>query len=143
MSVHHYRHNVALLILRIIVGFAFIMHGGQKFVSFFTLEGFNPFITFVSALGVPSFLAYLVPVAELVGGIMIFLGFATELGALMIVPVMIGAVFLVHWKNGYFLPNGFEYALNLLFGCIALIIGGPGALALWNPFRHHKKTTIQ
>jgi putative oxidoreductase len=143
MSILHYRHGIAMFILRIIIGTAFIMHGGQKLISFFTLEGFTPFVTFISALGLPPFLAYLVPFAEFFGGVMVLLGFATELGALMIIPVMVGAVFLVHWKNGYFLPNGFEYALNLLLGSIALIIGGPGILALWNPFSRPKKTVIQ
>lgn len=129
-----YRHNLAMLIIRIMLGIAFIMHGGQKMLMFLTPQGFTPFVTLLNALGVPSLLAYCVPFCEFFGGIMVLLGFATELGALLIAPVMAGAIIFVHWKGGYFLPNGFEYAFALLLASLALICGGPGCWALWNPF---------
>ena len=66
-------------------------------------------------------------------GLLVLLGIATELGALLIVPVMLVAVLKVHFGNGYFLPSGAEYSLNLLLICIALILGGPGKQALWDP----------
>ena len=71
---------------------------------------------------------------------MLLSGIASEIGALMAVGVMIGAVFVVHWPHGYFAQNGgFEYPLNLIIFSLAIIIGGPGVYALWNPFKHCRK----
>ena len=46
---------------------------------------------------------------------------------------MLGAIFLVHIKNGFFITQtklGYEFALTLLAATIALAISGPGAAAL-------------
>jgi len=36
----------------------------------------------------------------------------------------------VHFKNGFFLPTGYEYAFTLLFVMIAIAVGGPGEYAI-------------
>ena len=74
---------------------------------------------------------------------MVLLGIAAEVGALLIVPVMLVALIRVHWAAGYFLPKGFEYALNQLCLCLAVILGGPGWMALWNPFSRWRKGEIR
>ena len=43
---------------------------------------------------------------------------------------MLGAIMLVHMKNGFFLPNGAEFALAMLGSTVALALAGPGALAV-------------
>ena len=40
------------------------------------------------------------------------------------------AIVLVHFKNGFFLPTGYEYAFTLLFVMIAIAVGGPGEYAI-------------
>lgn len=128
--------DCALLIVRLTLGSIFIAHGGQKVLGLFGGPGLEGFVAWIGTFGVPSWLAYLAAYAEFIGGCMIFFGLAVELGALLTIPVMIGAVALVHVHNGYFMQNGgFEYPLNLIFLALAVIMGGPGHWALWDPFK--------
>lgn len=119
----------AILILRLTLGFTFILHGGDKLLNL------NKFLDFIVPLGVNKYMAYLAVFAEFIGGILMFIGFLTEIGALLVIPVMIGAIFVVHGTSKYFIHNqGFEYPFVLILLLIALIISGPGKFALWDPF---------
>ena len=40
------------------------------------------------------------------------------------------AMIVVHLPNGFFLPNGIEFVFALLAADLALIVGGPGELAV-------------
>jgi len=40
------------------------------------------------------------------------------------------AILVVHLKNGFMKPGGFEHPLTLLAACIALVMLGPGSLSL-------------
>jgi putative oxidoreductase len=125
----------SLFLLRVLLGTTFILHGSQKLFGLFGGPGLVGFSGYVAKqMGLPPFLGYLASVCEFVGGWLVLLGLGTEVGALMIACVMLMAIFLVHWPAGYFLPKGFEYALNLLLVSLALIIGGAGRGALWDPF---------
>ena len=68
--------------------------------------------------------------AELVGGGLVLVGFATRIGALLLGIVMSVAFYFVHLPNGFFLKDpgtdGVEYVLALLCCCIALLIEGGG-----------------
>ena len=129
-------HAWAMLVLRLVLGSIFIAHGGQKVLGLFGGPGLEGFVAWASTIGLPVWLAYMAACAEFIGGILMFLGIAVELGALLTIPVMVGAVVLVHWHNGYFFQyGGFEYPLNLIFLALAVIIGGPGVGVLWDPFK--------
>lgn len=126
--------NTALAVVRVTLGSLFFAHGAQKVLGWFGGPGLAGFVQWTSSMGVPEVIGYLAAFAEFIGGIMLLLGIAAEVGAFLTIPVMLGAVFVVHWNNGYFGQNGgFEYPLNLIFFALAIIIGGPGAWALWNP----------
>ncbi len=104
----------ALTITRVMLGIVFIAHGSQKVLGAFGGPGLTGFVAWTSKLGIPFYLGYLAAFGEFVGGILLLLGVYTELGALMVMPVMLGAVLLVHWANGFFIQNnGFEYPLSL------------------------------
>lgn len=125
----------SLCLLRLILGTIFIAHGSQKVFGLFGGPGLEQFVAWTTSLGVPPLLGYLAAFAEFGGGVFMFFGIATELGALLTIPVMIGAVFLVHWEHGYFIQHGgFEYPFNLILFALAIIIGGPGMGAIWDPF---------
>lgn len=129
-------HGWALLLLRVTLGSIFIAHGGQKVLGLFGGPGLDGFVAWIAPFGVSPWLAYLAAYAEFIGGFMMLFGIAAELGALLTIPVMIGAVWLIHWPHGYFMQNsGFEYPLNLILFALVVIIGGPGKHALWNPFK--------
>jgi putative oxidoreductase len=128
--------DIALLLVRIVVGSTFVMHGLQKVFGFFGGSGLAGFTNWLSTLGIPIWLGTIAAYVELLGGISVLLGIIPELGALGLACMMIGAIYLVHGDKGYFgQNNGFEYPLNLLLLCLAIIIGGAGRFCLWSLFK--------
>jgi len=125
--------RLAVLILRLFLGFAFMMHGSQKLLGAFGGGGVAGVAAMLSKLGVePShILAWVLSITEFVGGVCVFLGFLTRFWAAGLVIDMAVAVFMVHLANGFFASkNGFE--LPLAFGVMALVIllTGPGSLSV-------------
>lgn len=125
----------ALFIIRLALGATFFLHGSQKVFGWFGGPGLEGFVNWAGTFGIPSTLAYLAAFAEFIGGCLMFAGIATEVGAILSIGVMLGAIFLIHWPK-YFVQNGgFEYPLMLIIFSIALIIGGPGKYVIWDPFK--------
>jgi putative oxidoreductase len=131
-----------LLVLRIVLGITFVLHGSQKLIGAFGGPGLGRFTESVGQLGLPGppeLWAYLAVASELGGGMAVLLGVLTEFGAAAIGAVMIVAIWKVHGQNGFFLSQqGYEYNLMILAVCAALILAGPGWLALWDPFRYRR-----
>jgi putative oxidoreductase len=127
-------HNpqLAMFIIRMTVGSVFVLHGGQKLFGWFAGEGFASSLQWLLSLGVPTWLGTLGVISEFIAGLFVLLGVATELGAFVLIVDMLFGIYLIHWSHGYFIQNnGFEYPLNLIFLCVALIVGGPGSFSLW------------
>ena len=122
------RIDVGLAVIRVIVGLVFIAHGCQKLF----MMGLGPVTAGFTQMGIPlpAITAPLVVFVELLGGIALVLGLLTRLAALGLAIDMVGAILLVHLKNGFFLPTGFEFPLLLLVICIAIMIAGPGRFAI-------------
>jgi len=119
---------LGLTILRIVVGVVFIAHGSQKLFVF----GIHGVVGGFTQMGVPlpSITAPLVAIIEFVGGIALVLGLFTRVFAILLAIDMLGAIVLVHFRGGFFLPNGFEFALTLLAANTALAVSGPGDYAI-------------
>ena len=117
--------------LRLALGLIFIGHGSQKVFGVWGGKGLNEFMAGVPPLGLRPAWLWMGAAAfsELVGGILVLLGFLTRLGALMIIPVMLVAILGVHW-GGFFLPKGIEYAFALLCVALALVVAGGGRLSV-------------
>ena len=101
--------TIAPLFLRLGLGVIFIYHGYGKVFGAETSLGsaWNPEL--------PQILQILVSWGELLGGAAILLGFLTELAALGIIVIMVGAIVTVHGKNGFGMMNGgFEYNFALI-----------------------------
>jgi putative oxidoreductase len=129
-----------LFVIRLLVGITFLLHGSQKLFGLFGGSGIEPFAAYVHSLGFPMIAGYIAAWCEFIGGILITAGIATEIGAALIVPLMIVAIFWVHRSHGYFIQNnGYEYALTLLVLLLCLLASGPGAYALWDPFKGKKQ----
>ncbi|MEW5740656.1 MAG: DoxX family membrane protein [Myxococcota bacterium] len=81
-----------------------------------------------SAWEVPGALAvsHLVGFAHVAGGALLALGLVTRLAAAVQVPVLLGAVFIVHLRAGFFGPNpSLEFSLLVLFLlCLCVVHGG-------------------
>ena len=131
-----------LLVLRLVLGGSFVLHGAQKLFGAFGGHGFEGFAQSVAKLGLPgppAFWAYLAAGSEFFGGLAVLLGVLTEFGAAAIAFTMIVAIWKVTGKNGFSITQqGYEYNLLILAVCAALILAGPGWLALWDPFRFRR-----
>lgn len=69
--------------------------------------------------------------SELVGGILVGLGFLTRIAAFFIACVMITAIIGVHLPGGFFAGNrGYEYPMSLLGIALALLIAGGGQASI-------------
>jgi len=115
----------ALLLLRVVLGVVFIIHGYDKIFGAAGVAGFSGFLI---KLGVwqPIFFAWVVSLVEFAGGIGILLGILTRPLALLAAIDMVFAFYLT--KKG--LPKGdLDFAL---FGiAAALALSGSGRYALW------------
>ncbi len=122
------RVQLALFILRVVIGIVFLIHGGQKLFVF----GFGNVIGFFGKMGIPlpAVSAVVVTIVEFFGGLALVLGVVTRLAALLIACDMLGAIFLVHLKNGFFAPQGFEYPLTILAAAVCLALAGAGAYSI-------------
>ncbi|HUZ50567.1 MAG TPA: DoxX family protein [Candidatus Dormibacteraeota bacterium] len=125
--------DVALLLVRIIVGLYFAAHGSQKLLGWFGGPGLVNAGGFFEQLGFRPGrpFALLASVGELAAGLLIFLGLGGALGPVLLVMVMLVAIFSVHVPKGWFAQNG-GVEMNLLYiaGGLALAFGGYGAYSL-------------
>ena len=120
--------SVGIAIVRVVTGVIMLAHGAQKLFQF----GIAGITQGFAGMGVPmpSIVAPLVAVLEFGGGIALILGVLTRLVSLGLAIEMIGALFIVHFANGFFLPNGYEFVLILLAATTALVIAGAGAFSI-------------
>lgn len=78
-----------------------------------------------------SGVAVYVMAAHLIGGALLLVGLYTRLAALVQLPVLIGAVFLVHWQGGLLSANqSFEFSALVLFLLILVFVFGSGQWSL-------------
>ena len=113
-----------LLVLRLVVGFTFVMHGGQKYFR----EGFPVVTSDMAKAGIPypQLAGVVVTFVELVGGAALMVGLATRYAALLIAIEMGVAIWRIHWSYGFFAPRGVELPLALGAAALALALLGPG-----------------
>jgi putative oxidoreductase len=72
-----------------------------------------------------------VGLAQLGGGLAMLTGALMRVGAVCIIIVMLGAIFMVHLPHGFNVAqNGLEYALTQLLVAFALLMVGPGNYSL-------------
>jgi putative oxidoreductase len=109
----------------------FAYHGWQKFDG--GLEGFSGFVESLN-VPLPDIVGPAVALLELVGGIMLVVGLLTRVVALLLALEMIGTTLLVKIDVGLIAPMGggagAEIDVALWAGMVALVILGPGILAL-------------
>lgn len=131
----------ALTVVRLILGFIFFMHGGQKVLGWFGGGGLAATVQGMAQMGIPAALVYFIAFGEFLGGIGLIVGALTRVAAGGIAIIMAGAISTVHFKNGFFMDNhGFEYPLALLAMAISIVMGGPGRCAIDNLLCRKKDT---
>ena len=129
---------LSLTIIRIGVGAVLLPHGFQKLLGWFGGFGWGPTIGFFShSLHIPAFLTVLVILGESLGSVAMLMGFMTRFVATGYILIMLGAIDLVHWQNGFFMNwfgkqagEGFEYHLLVIAMAASLLVGGGGKWSL-------------
>jgi len=107
--------------LRLSLAATFIYHGVGKF----PIEG--------PMMGMPVAVVWLVALGEVVAGLALIAGafgkdILTRLGGLIVIVVMIGAIVLVHAKNGFnVMAGGMEFQLLMLVSGLYLAAKGNDA----------------
>ena len=118
------------------IGFAgvFLFHGIGKVMAF---GGFS------QMMGLPTPVAALVTLAEVAAGVGIIVGaftndLITRLAGLAVVPVLLGAIFMVHWGRWNFTPaegfpmGGMEFQVVLLLMALFFLVMGNAGLSRTN-----------
>ena len=118
--------DVAMLVLRLVLGAIFIGHGMMKFGSFQQ-----------PAAGM-NIVMMILAVAEPLGGIALIAGVLTRWAALGLSIVMLGAIFLKQFSwGGAFMggPMAWELDAAILGGLLVLLTHGAGRLSLDSTMR--------
>lgn len=124
--------DLALLMLRVVVGLLVASHGAQKLFGTFGGPGLHGASGFLHAQGFrPARLwAFMGSASEFVGGLLFALGLLNPLGSIGIAAAMLVAITKIHWPKVWVSQGGFEYALVMLTAAVAVGIAGPGAFSL-------------
>jgi putative oxidoreductase len=124
-------HNItsvdwALLVVRLAAAIIFSAHGAQKLFGAFGGPGLDAIVGMLGPIG------YLVSIGEFFGGLGLAFGFLSRFSAASLIVIMMGAIVKVHAQHGFFLGEklGFEFNLALIGLLAAVLIAGPGRVAI-------------
>lgn len=121
--------DIGKLILRLTLGILVLLHGINKIT-----KGVGGIERMLQGNGLPDFLAYGAYFGEVLGPILLLVGWHARIGAGLIVINMLFAIGLAHQQDLLILGRTGGWALELqgmfLFTALALVLLGPGRLSL-------------
>lgn len=126
--------DLGLLLLRLVIGGIFLVHGLQKLVGIWNGPGLDGFRSLLESTGYEqaNLLAIAGAVGETAGGALLILGLATPFAGAAVLSVIINAwCFKQAAEPGlqFFAPDGVEYETVLGVAAAAIILTGPGKIA--------------
>src|SRR5919108_984952 len=125
--------DLALLVMRVVVGLLFVGHGAQKLFGVLCGPGLSGTADHFDAIGLrPGQVhARVAGTAETAAGALLVLGLLTPAGAALVIAVMVAAILTVGLRNGIWITNaGCEYELVMAAATFALAGAGPGRWSL-------------
>ena len=125
----HQLTSIATFALRVALGVMFLAHSAILKFYVFSLPATAQFF---ESIGLPGWSAYVVFAMEVVGGTMLVLGIQARWVAIVLLPILVGAVW-THAGNGWVFSydnGGWEYPLYLSVLAVVQFMLGDGAYAL-------------
>jgi putative oxidoreductase len=122
-----------ILFLRLILGLTMAGHGAQKLFGWFNGPGPQGVGGFMGSLRfrTPFFIGLVLGTSEFAGGTLLAAGLFTPFAALLVTVVMLSAIALVHWTNGFWNGNnGLEFPLLVWAGAVSLAATGGARFSL-------------
>ena len=119
---------VALLVIRLTLGTIMTVHGYHK-----VFGGLQHFAHIVGGMGLPVWLGYISAFTELLGGLLLIVGFFTRPAAAAVCINLCVAIWKVHLHNGLMgSPDrpGFEFPLAAATLAFVLIFFGAGPISI-------------
>jgi putative oxidoreductase len=121
--------DLGRLLLRITLGVCILFHGIAKIQG-----GVDGIAQGLTALGLPGFIAYGVYLGEIVGPLLLIVGWFSRLGAGLIAINMVFAIAIAHRADVFKISEHGGWAIELqaiyLMAAIALVLLGPGRFAI-------------
>jgi putative oxidoreductase len=129
--------NAGMLIVRLTLGVVMFPHGAQKLLGWFGGGGFAATLKGMTGMGLPAAVVILVIAVEFLGSLSLIFGFLGRASALGYIGLMLGAIFMVHLPNGFFMNwmgqqkgEGIEYHILVLGIALAILVKGSGSLSI-------------
>lgn len=123
--------DLGKLVLRLVLGLTVLLHGVAKITG--GVDGIEGMLT---GVGLPALLAWGAYAGEVLGPVLVLLGFHARIGAALIAINMLFALALAHLPQVLLLNQQGGWAIELqamfLFTAVALILTGPGRIAINN-----------
>lgn len=117
-------HDLALALTRVYLGLGLVAKGAfflghTEWLHQMTVAHHTPMASLV--------LAHYIALAHIGGGALLAVGLLTRVAALVQLPILLGAVFYVHWADGLFSGGqGIEFAGLVLFMLLVFTVFGGG-----------------
>lgn len=125
--------DLGILIVRLAVGLTFAAHGAQKVLGWWGGPSFAGWTGAMTRMGLrpAPWWAAISSGVELLGALLLALGFLTPFASALVVAQSIYIVVRAHLPRGFWNKNGgIEFPLQLLAGSLLVVASGPGAIAI-------------
>ena len=128
-AIQFQKNDIGRLILRLTIGGLMLFHGLHK--VFYGTDQVNQIL---NSVGIPAFFSFGVFIGEVLGPIMLIIGYKVRLGAFFVAINMLIAILLVHSSQLDELNQGGGWMLELnalyLLGALAIMFLGSGHLSV-------------
>lgn len=114
---------LAVLLLRLGLGFIFLMHGYPK------LQHLQQTVANMPKMGFPTWVGYIAAILETFGGFLLIVGFLTRIVGLLFAIEMVLVIWRVHFHS-FMQINDYQFPLAMCVGSFALAAIGAGLLSL-------------
>jgi uncharacterized membrane protein YphA (DoxX/SURF4 family) len=123
----HRAHAIGLDVVRLYLGGALVVRGALFVVR---PELLSEYLVRSGDWAWPFLLTHYVVLSHLGGGLLLLAGLATRFAALVQIPILLGAVFLVHFQDGLLRAGqSLEFSGLVLFLLVVFAVLGSGPLS--------------